>query len=645
VRYSTHTADYSSRAAEEAYSTIHDALISTRSCQSQFRSSYVKHMVAAAPISTARQRLTEPDLAMQPPKASPIRMAFLVDSLRVPAFVGEVLQWAQISPCILATHLILLPSRNNTRSLIHEKVSRIFRCNYIYLYICIFLYRMISILERLLIGKNTEIARHLVYINLSSFKIPTVVLSTSGIPHFKLSRQDTQIVNELGADLIVDFSEGLQSSEILSSAKLGAISVSWSGDGKSNIKLAGFWEVYLRLDTTGFALRHVAHYMTAGNILLEGRIVTRHCYVSNKAALIRTVLFYLKHIIKQIYDNQVTQHRLSLGHSTMRTLGHSMIPERIPDITELRSYVSARCREVTRSKIDHLCGIHYKWNIGYVYGNWREFEHSKMITLQAEPFRYLADPFVISRDGRHYCFMEEMDYFNQRGSIAVYELTDNTGIRISTALAERFHLSFPYLFYFDGELYMCPECSESKSIRIYKCIEFPDLWKLENVIMNNISAADTMILMKNGRWWMFTNTDLAGTGDHCSELCIFYADNPLSECWMAHPDNPIILDASRARNAGYVVDGDTYFRCAQQQGFNIYGKRVMINKIVDLTESKYFESCCSVIEPPPNVGAVGTHHFHSNGAVTVFDFAVHSRIKDGAARTATRWAVQGDLPS
>jgi len=71
----------------------------------------------------------------------------------------------------------------------------------------------------------------------------------------------------------------------------------------------------------------------------------------------------------------------------------------------------------------------------------------------------------------------------------------------------------------------------------------------------------------------------------------------------------------------------------------------MINKIVDLTESKYLESCCSVIEPPPNVGAVGTHHFHSNGAVTVFDFAVHSRIKDGAARTATRWAVQGDLPS
>ena len=258
--------------------------------------------------------------------------------------------------------------------------------------------------------------------------------------------------------------------------------------------------------------------------------------------------------------------------------------------------------------------------------DWRDAELFRATRLENRPFHYLADPFVIARSGKNYCFVEDFDYSTHRGTIDVYELTPTGGTRVGTALNEKFHLSFPYLFEYRNELYMCPESSESKDIRIYKCIEFPLQWKLEKIVMDRVSAADTMIFEKDGKWWLLTNIDPADAGDYCSELWIFSADSPLAESWKPHPLNPIIVDASRARNAGCFIDGDSYFRFSQGQGFDVYGKRVLINKIIELSDTKYAESCVSVIAPSFQPGVVGTHHMHSNGQCTVFDFSKSYRI-------------------
>jgi len=233
------------------------------------------------------------------------------------------------------------------------------------------------------------------------------------------------------------------------------------------------------------------------------------------------------------------------------------------------------------------------------------------------------------RNGKNYCFVEEFCYLKQKGSIAVFELTKADAVRIGTALEESFHLSFPYLFEYQGELFMCPESSENRDIRIYKCIEFPLRWRLQNVAVEKVSAADTMVFERDGKWWMFTNIDPLNIGDHCSELFIFSAKTPLDTRWTPHPLNPVIVDASRARNAGLIVEGDLYYRCSQGQGFDRYGKRVLINTIVELTDSSYRECCLGVVNPSFRAGAVGTHHLHSNGKITVFDFFVSSRISSG----------------
>ena len=147
--------------------------------------------------------------------------------------------------------------------------------------------------------------------------------------------------------------------------------------------------------------------------------------------------------------------------------------------------------------------------------------------------------------------------------------------------------------------------------------------------MRELSAADTMLFEKDGKWWILTNIDPVKIGDHCAELFIFSSDSPLSEDWKPHPLNPILIDASRARNAGLLKDGDKYFRVSQGQGYDMYGKRSLINEIIELSDSTYVEACAGEITPTFSKGLTGTHHLHSNGKVTAFDFVGPSKIKLG----------------
>ena len=176
---------------------------------------------------------------------------------------------------------------------------------------------------------------------------------------------------------------------------------------------------------------------------------------------------------------------------------------------------------------------------------------------------------------------------------------------------------------------MCPETCKKKEIRIYRCIDFPLGWTLEKTIMRNTDAADTMLFEKGGKWWMFTNIDPTESGDHCSELFIFFADSPFANNWTSHPLNPIFIDASFARNGGLVRDGQSLFRVSQSHAFDFYGKQTRINEIVQLTETDYKERCIGEITPNFAKRILGTHHLHSNGKITVFDFTTLSRVSRG----------------
>lgn len=66
-------------------------------------------------------------------------------------------------------------------------------------------------------------------------------------------------------------------------------------------------------------------------------------------------------------------------------------------------------------------------------------------------------------------------------------------------LSEDFHLSYPNVFEYDGNIYMLPETFESNQLRLYKCVSFPDKWVLDWVMLEGVSLVDTTLYFDNGR--------------------------------------------------------------------------------------------------------------------------------------------------
>ena len=98
------------------------------------------------------------------------------------------------------------------------------------------------------------------------------------------------------------------------------------------------------------------------------------------------------------------------------------------------------------------------------------------------------------------------------------------------------HLSYPFVFAYDGEVYMIPETGEAAQIQLYRASSFPTEWELDRVLVDDIRAADATLLEAHGRWWMLASVGGYGTtlGD---ELHVFFAASPLGP-WTPHPREP-----------------------------------------------------------------------------------------------------------
>jgi hypothetical protein len=268
----------------------------------------------------------------------------------------------------------------------------------------------------------------------------------------------------------------------------------------------------------------------------------------------------------------------------------------------------------------YLLKNNYRWGVAFQSGGWQNLVMHRAQTIQNPPGHFLADPFVLSTDQQSFCYVEDYDYAQAKACISVYALDRAGATRIGVAIQEPFHLSFPFLFRYQSRHYLCPESSASREIRLYECAALPDRWTLKKTLMTNIAAADTMLFEHEGLWWLLTNIDTAGIGDYCSELHVFYAKQPVTDAWTPHPKNPVIIDPPRARNGGLLFDGPTIYRVSQRQGFDAYGKAAGINRIAVLSPTDYREDVVATITPDffPNIK--GTHHLHSDGRFTVFDY-------------------------
>ena len=269
-----------------------------------------------------------------------------------------------------------------------------------------------------------------------------------------------------------------------------------------------------------------------------------------------------------------------------------------------------------------------QWFLAYKLGGARVVADLEGYTRLLPPKdRDWADPFVVEKGGRYYVFFEELLYSTRKAHISMLEI-DANGVASAPqkVLEAEHHLSYPFVFEHDGSLYMLPESARSGSVELYRCVDFPLVWKRERVLISGVRLVDATLHKAADRWWMFANSTAGKSRMFDDELHLFHADK-LTGDWQPHAKNPVKSDARSSRPAGslFVRDGALY-RPAQVC-VPRYGAGLAIQRVLKLTPQQYAERQVERLLADPAGGVIGLHTMNRAGDLTVVDaFARRRRI-------------------
>ena len=549
-----------------------------------------------------------------------LKIGLLVDGPQVPKYIYDLAEWARGTESIQITHLVVQERAVADAPLPARVLSAVRKGLAAHAQTA--LWRLKERLESRRLARikafkdygRTYDCRHLVPAAIHV----TPQISPSGFV-YRFSDEDLDRIREERFDLLLRCGSGILRGPILECARLGILSFH-HGDNRINRGgPAGFWEIYHRQERTGFVLQRLTEELDGGDVIMRGYIPTQDTHLLNSATLYAKSFYRLRSLLTRIAQTGELPEPEAHYPYTGKPLS-------APDFSQVLAYL---CRQAARSATAKARkALHYRerWDVYFTDAGWRSAVMWRGTRLVNPAGHFLADPFVVTREGRTCVFAEDFVFGAEKGHITVFEITDGTARELGTALQEDFHLSFPFLFEFDGALFMCPESREAGEIRIYECVKFPLEWRLKTVALRNVVAADTMIFPKSGLWWMLTNISQTEPHDCGSELYLYWAATPLGNDWQPHPCNPVVNDPLSARNGGLLVDDRELVRVAQSPRIGSYGATARLFRITRLTTEEYVEEPVSNITPDFATGIHGSHHFHSNGRYSVWESKQWERI-------------------
>lgn len=225
--------------------------------------------------------------------------------------------------------------------------------------------------------------------------------------------------------------------------------------------------------------------------------------------------------------------------------------------------------------------------------------------------RFWADPIAIEHQNRTLVYFEDFPNSEGKGHISVIEIPKKGKVDYKTAktvLKKDYHLSYPFVFKHQEDLYMVPETASNNQIDLYRCTGEPDEFEFVKTLIPNIRALDSTLLFRDNTWWLFANVVSHPAMSSYEELFLFYTDDLLKGEWIEHPMSPIVSDVSKARPAGQIFERDGALHRPAQICTPVYGYGIAINKIEILTKEQYQESLVEEILPnwDPSIKTIHT---------------------------------------
>lgn len=475
-------------------------------------------------------------------------------------------------------------------------------------------FRLISFIDQILTKKispkDSAFLRYQVEIKAKKRLEVRPRFSPSGFV-FEYLDDDLKRIKELDCDVLIRCGSGILKGGILEVTEFGVISLHHGDNTKYRGGPPGFWEVLFKESQTGFIVQKLTDTLDGGVVLATGSVGTKPLFTWNCSYVTQQSSFAICKVLSQIAEN--------------RELPDPVKQDELGPIYKLPStfyslrYISSTSLLLFRKVLERLLNSSPTWRVFIFDSNWKEIDKTRGVEIPNPEGCFSADPFLISSEIGEFLFVEEFSYAQKKAHIAVYDVSTSIPKRLGIALNEEFHVSFPYVFRHENNFYMCPETIASRQVRLYKATNFPLDWKLQSVLLDNICAADPLIFFKDGKFWLLANVDPKCSGDSHSMLSVFYSDDLQSKSWLQSELNPVLFDASCARNGGLVCTNDSKLRFGQVQGFNLYGESLRAFEIIKINEVEYKE--VEVPLPKPDIGStfVGMHHLSSIGGKTAVD--------------------------
>jgi hypothetical protein len=233
--------------------------------------------------------------------------------------------------------------------------------------------------------------------------------------------------------------------------------------------------------------------------------------------------------------------------------------------------------------------------------------------------RIYADPFLFEHDGRHHLFCEEVPHDGPRGVISHTELRLDgaTADPPKRVLEAPYHLSYPFVFVHQNDVFMIPETSAARRVELYRAVAFPHEWEREAVLLEDINAADATFLVHGDRLWLFAAV-AAANASSLDELHLFWSE-AIRGPWHPHPCNPVVSDVRCARPAGPIQRWDGQLVRPCQDGSRRYGWAISFREIDALSVTAYAEHEVARLEPGDVLGARATHAYSADSRFEAID--------------------------
>jgi hypothetical protein len=218
---------------------------------------------------------------------------------------------------------------------------------------------------------------------------------------------------------------------------------------------------------------------------------------------------------------------------------------------------------------------------------------------------FVADPFLISENGKFFLFFEIKDKNSNKGVIGLASSDNGRDFKYEkTVLKEKYHLSYPGVYKIDNNWFMIPEIGQSNEVRIYKADIFPYKWSFYKTILSGRNFADPTLFFYNNYYYLFVSDEKHET------LEIYYSEK-FDAHYKPHAQNPIYKNKQIARPAGPILKFQNRLYRFSQDCKRRYGEKVNMFEITKLSPETYQEKFIKhILTPNPgkNWNAKKMHH-------------------------------------